>query len=39
MPVIINEKIEKNSIVAYLGTKTARIIEDLDSNFMIEGVK
>jgi NADH-quinone oxidoreductase subunit G len=38
IPVIVNEKIEKNSIVAYLGTKTASVLEDLGNNFMVEGV-
>jgi predicted molibdopterin-dependent oxidoreductase YjgC len=37
--VLINENIEKNAFMAYLGTKTASIIENLDNNFVLERIK
>jgi NADH-quinone oxidoreductase subunit G len=37
--ILINNNIEKNSFMAYLGTKTASIIENLDDNIVLKGIK
>ena len=38
LPVIVNSKMEKNSIMAYLGTEIASHVEEFDNDIILEGI-
>jgi len=39
LSILINNSMEKNSLMAYLGTETASIVEEIDNDFVLERIE